>query len=941
PTSPRGFTGAPVVGQAAVTNRARARALHSVAALAAGGRTPSISALILNRDGAEHLEKLFASVAAHEAGTDLELVVVDHGSTDESRAVLRRWAERLDVQAILLDENDTFSASTNRAARAARGERLLLLNNDIIFTRPVLQALSSWLDDPRIGVVAPTLRFPRWHDRHPDGLQHGGIKFYPDARGPFLRPYNLSSQQGLHSAGEGAEEMPAVTAACAMMRRADFEALGGLHEGFVYGYEDVDLCLRASQQLGLASVIVHDLEAVHDESATQNKDPGPELKARRKANRELITARQGWALRRSKAQDALQVGRFLEDGPLVVGLAVTEAGPDATAGDYFTALELAEALESELGWRAVLLPATGDWYDLSGIDVLISLLDRYDLRRTRNARPSLLAVAWVRNWFDRWPGRPWFELYDLVLSSSDAGAAYLLEHADRRAEVLRIATAPERFRAGRRDEALAADVAFTGSRWNVPRAIESNLAPADVPGTVAVWGRGWSESPALAPVARGFLSYARMPDVYASSKIVVDDCIEQARPWGSVNSRVFDALGAGVLVVTNGELGARETFGELLPTYHDRASLSAVLTELLADDAAREARAAALQARVEEAHTYRVRARELKVILQSFRQDRLRIAIKVPATNHEVKEAWGDYHFALALRRSFWRLGHAVRIDILCEWDTPQGMDDDVVLVLRGLSRYQPNPSQVNLMWNISHPDKVTDEEYEAYDHVFVASVPHARTLGARLEVPVSALLQCTDPKLFYPDPSPDVPKAQVLFLGNSRKQLRPVVKDALEAGLPLTIMGGEWAGLVDPKYVAAAHVPNAEVRKHYSNASVLLNDHWPAMRDIGFLSNRLFDAAACGANIVSDPALGIEEVFGDAIQTYDTVEALRSIVQVVLREPEAARARGAALAEEVRTKHTFDNRAQRILEVAMARVRARSGERVAPRLVPSQEAAG
>jgi spore maturation protein CgeB len=539
----------------------------------------------------------------------------------------------------------------------------------------------------------------------------------------------------------------------------------------------------------------------------------------------------------------------------------------------------------------------------------------------------------VRNWFERWPTRPWFEAYDLVLSSSAAGAAYLLAEHHRKAEVLRIATAPQRFAAGRPDPALSADVVFTGSRWGVRRAIEDNLAPSAVRGAVAIWGRGWEESATLAGAARGFLGYERMPDVYASSRIVVDDCIEQARPWGSVNSRVFDALGAGTLVVTNGALGAEETFGGLLPTYHDQASLTALLNGLLADEAALRARAQALQAQVQERHTYAVRARELQSILRTFRQERLRIAIKVPATNHEVKEAWGDYHFALALRRCFWRLGHAVRIDVLSEWDSPQGLDDDVVLVLRGLSRYRPSPSQVNLMWNISHPDKIEDAEYEAYDHVFVASVPHARTLGQRLRVPVSPLLQCTDPALFYPDPNDEVPKTEVLFLGNSRRQFRPGVMDALEAQLPLTIMGGEWAGLVDPKYVKATHVPNAEVRKHYSNAAVVLNDHWPSMRDIGFLSNRLFDAAACGANVVSDPALGIAEVFGDAVQTYGTVEELRAIVQESLRDPEAARARGTALAEKVRREHTFERRAERILEVALARVAARRGEEAGPRV--------
>lgn len=925
---PVAFTGAPHSPEIAAPARAAACALYQRAPAPTEARARSISALVLNRDGAHHLDKLFASIAEHEADTDLEIVIVDHGSKDGSREVITRWSERLDVQAILLDENDSFSASNNRAARAARGEQLLLLNNDIIFERPVLAAMSAALEDPEIGIVAPTLRYPTWHAQHPGGLQHAGIKFHPDARGAFLRPYNLSARHGLEQTGVGLEVVPSVTAACALMRKADYEALGGLFEGFVYGYEDVDLCLRVQRELGLQAVIDHDLVAVHDESATQNKDPGPALRKRREENRARLLERHGYALRRSRAEQGIEGARFLEDVPLRVGLAVTEVGEAAKAGDYFTGLELAKAIEAELGWQVELLPSTRDWYDLEGIDVLVSLLDRYDLRRIHNARPNLLTVAWIRNWFDRWPKRDWFEGYDIVLSSSEVGAKYLMEAHDRYAEVLRIATSPERFDRGVMQEDLRADVAFTGSRWGVPRAIEDNLDLSAVPGEVAIWGQGWDES-ALEPAAKGFLEYSRMPDVYASCQIVLDDAIEQTRPWGSVNSRVFDALGAGTLIVTNGTIGAEETFGDLLPTYTDRASLTAQLRTLLEDPAQRQRRADALKAEVRSKHTYGNRAYELQDILRRFRKDKLRIAIKVPATNHAVKEAWGDYHFALALRRCFWREGHSVRIDVLCDWDDPRSADDDVVFVLRGLSRYEPNPAHINLMWNISHPDKVSDEEYEAYDHVFVAAAGLARQMDARLEVPVSALLQCTDPTLFFPDEDETVPSAEVLFLGNSRRQHRPAVLDAIEAGLPLTVYGGQWAGIIDEAYVADEHVPNHLVRKHYSRAKVVLNDHWPSMRDSGLVSNRLFDAAACGATIVSDPARGIQEVFGDAVRTYSTVQELRAIVQDVLRNPEAAKARGRALAEQVRAEHSFERRAEVVLQTATELVAQRRAERL------------
>jgi hypothetical protein len=55
--------------------------------------------------------------------------------------------------------------------------------------------------------------------------------------------------------------------------------------------------------------------------------------------------------------------------------------------------------------------------------------------------------------------------------------------------------------------------------------------------------------------------------IYCSTKIVIDDANHVTLPWGSVNSRVFDALACGALVITNGRLGSQDTFDEELPVY--------------------------------------------------------------------------------------------------------------------------------------------------------------------------------------------------------------------------------------------------------------------------------------------------------------------------------------------------------------------------------------
>lgn len=901
--------------------RAEVQARSARAPRAAATSRPSIAALILNRNGAHHLRQLFTSLAAHETWPDLELWVVDHGSTDDSRKVIAEWQGRLSIHTLLKEQNDSFSRSTNDAAKASTAEHLLLLNNDLIWTRPILSALVAELEDPRVGLVGCTLQFPAHYPGYPNGEQHGGIKVYADVEARFFRPYNLSARHHLVADGRGVEPFLAVTAALALCRRRDFLAVGGLHEGYFYGYEDVDFALSLQTQLGLQVVMAHEVTAIHDESATQVKDPGPELRQRRERNRALLDQRYGFWLRRQLLRERLDGTRLASDRPLRVGFVVTEAHPGTAAGDYYTAQELGEALRAGGGVELEFIAQRGPTpYWVAGLDALVVMIDGYDLSQLQEAEPGLIKVAWMRNWFERWPTRPWFERYDLLWVSSDKAAAAMAQRG-RVADVVRIATNPIRFAAGRAQQKYQADYAFTGSHWGAPREIEALLDPKAVGGQFALYGEGWKDHP-FAPYHRGFVAYDQLPDVYASSRITIDDANHVTKPWASVNSRVFDALAAGSLVLSNGVEGAQEVFGGALPTYSTQAELTALLRRYLNDEAARQAKVAELQAILQSGHTYRHRAQAAKESLAQFTRDRLRIAIKVPAPNLKVAPDWGDYHYALALRRAFWRRGHAVRIDLLPDWHSPSALGDDVALVLRGLSAYRPDPKQVNLMWNISHPEAVRDEEYEAYDQVFIASAPYALTLGQRLQVKVTPLLQCTDEALFHPQAEGQLPAHPVLFVGNSRRHRRPVVEDALAAQLPLSVYGGLWEGLIPALVLRGTHVPNTELAAAYRRAGVVLNDHWAGMRDLGFVSNRLFDAVAAGAVVISDPAAGVEAIFGDAVETYETVEELKAKVERMLADPAPYRERALAASVKVRQEHTFEARAQVLLEAALSLVK-------------------
>lgn len=293
----------------------------------------------------------------------------------------------------------------------------------------------------------------------------------------------------------------------------------------------------------------------------------------------------------------------------------------------------------------------------------------------------------------------------------------------------------------------------------------------------------------------------------------------------------------------------------------------------------------------------------------------LRWAIQIATPAGLKGREWGDLHFARSLAAALERRGQHVGIDFRDARGRESQAFDDVVLVLRGLDEVTPRPGRVNLLWVISHPELVSEQECRRFDRVFAAATSWSRRMSDAWRMPVVPLLQCTDPELFHPGRRDATQRSEILFVGNSRKVVRPSVRGAMNHGHAVDVYGADWHEYVPPAWIKADGVANTEVGALYASAGVVLNDHWDDMREQGFLSNRLFDAVACGARVVSDPVEGIDDIFRGSVQTFRSDGELDRLLSADWETAFPDECTRRETAGYIAREHSFDARAGQLLE--------------------------
>lgn len=250
---------------------------------------PLVSIVIPNKDHIEDLRRCITSIQEKTTYDNYEIIVVENNSvTEDIFDYYKTIQENPNIRVITYQGDFNYSKINNLGVSKARGEYILLLNNDTqVITLDWIEELLMYAQRRDVGAVGAKLYY---EDRT---IQHAGVVLALGQHRTAGHSHYRVSSNNLGYMGRlcYAQNVMAVTGACLMMRRSLFVKLGGLDESFAVSLNDVDLCIRA-WKAGYVNVFTPFAELYHFESVSRGLDDHGE-KAER-YERESTAFREKW-----------------------------------------------------------------------------------------------------------------------------------------------------------------------------------------------------------------------------------------------------------------------------------------------------------------------------------------------------------------------------------------------------------------------------------------------------------------------------------------------------------------------------------------------------------------------------------------------------------------------------------------------------------------------
>ena len=210
-------------------------------------KEPDISVIIVTYNSAQVIIPCIDSIINNSQGADIEILIVDNGSTDDTCKILKQ--NYTDITIISGHGNIGFAAGNNLGLQAAQGRHFFVLNPDTEISSGALSTLKDYADShPKVGMIAPRVV-------NPDGtLQHSTFRF-PDLLQAFygffekLMPID-STRNGRYLPEEYGKERSVehILGAAIFVQRKLWEKIGGMDDNYKLYFEETDWCYRARKQ---------------------------------------------------------------------------------------------------------------------------------------------------------------------------------------------------------------------------------------------------------------------------------------------------------------------------------------------------------------------------------------------------------------------------------------------------------------------------------------------------------------------------------------------------------------------------------------------------------------------------------------------------------------------------------------------------------------------
>ena len=249
---------------------------------------PLISIIIPNKDHIEDLKRCMDSIDQKSSYKNYEYIIVENNSTDEKTFQYYKdlEAENPKAHVVYWDREFNYSAINNYGATFAKGEYILLLNNDTeIINETCLEELLGYCMRSDVGAVGARMYY------EDDTIQHAGvvIGFGGIAGHCFvLQPRGTT---GYCHRIICAQDYSAVTAACMLVKKSAFDEVGGLTEELAVAFNDIDFCMKL-REAGYLIVYNPYAELYHYESKSRGLEDTPEKVAR--FNKEMQIFERRW-----------------------------------------------------------------------------------------------------------------------------------------------------------------------------------------------------------------------------------------------------------------------------------------------------------------------------------------------------------------------------------------------------------------------------------------------------------------------------------------------------------------------------------------------------------------------------------------------------------------------------------------------------------------------